>query len=46
MKQSNVLITWAIVGKETNERLRWFIEQLKANLCTGDGFGWALVSDT
>ena len=38
-------IAWAVVDKETNESWSWFIENLQANLCIGDGLGWAIVSD-
>ena len=38
-------IAWAVVDKETNESWSWFIENLQADLCIGDGLGWAIVSD-
>lgn len=38
-------IAWAIVEKETTESWTWFIEQLKSDLCMGEGLGWSLVSD-
>ena len=38
-------IAWTIVDKETNESWSWFIENLQADLCIGDGLGWAIVSD-
>ncbi|CAH9089866.1 unnamed protein product [Cuscuta epithymum] len=38
-------IGWAIVGSETKEAWKWFLEILRDDLGIGRGKGWAFVSD-
>lgn len=38
-------VAWAMVEKEKRDSWEWLIEELKYDLCIGEGLGWSLISD-